>query len=270
MGVLELFFTLMATMPAVVVLFFAWRQGLFASSGDRPPFPVGAGWVCAAVMVFGALVGFGFGAVLPLEWVSLPEGGQLVVSSAADVFFGPLCMGLVGATWLALPGGAALGWLVLSKRRSLRAAAGFGGLVALGFGAGSALGLTLAPIALRALSAPLEGLEATMMLDDAIGVVSRLSFALGVAGATILGVAAAGSRSRVALRRTFVLGAAVAPVALLFAALATPPDIVTQLILAGVLFVAWCAGVALAAGVRAIGAGPPDDPPDGATVPRPF
>ena len=255
MSIIELALVVIAAVPGIVILFVARRGGWLLAPVARPPFPKKAAIIAGAAMILGAAAGFAIGAAsfeLFLEW-SLPEGTQIVIAQPAELLVVRLRLGAVPAVWLALPGGAALGWLARSRDRSPRAAALFGVVVALGFGVGAATGLALAPAALAALIGSFDGLSfGDVRLDDVVAMHTGLSFSLGVAGALLTGAAVAASRTPTAFKAALAVSGAMIALLLLVAGIATPPDLVSQLLLAVVLIGAWVAGLVLAGVMLAV------------------
>ncbi|MCZ7685041.1 MAG: twin-arginine translocase subunit TatC [Sandaracinaceae bacterium] len=260
MAVIELVVVLAAAVPGAIVLLVARRRGWLLSAVERPPLPVRAAVIAAAAMILGAIAGLALGGE-PLERFlrsSLPEAARIVTTGPADALAARLRMGAVPAAWLALPGAAALGWLARSRDRSPRAAALFGAFVALGFGAGAAHGLALAPAAVATLTTQLEPLahleqvEAMITLGEAAAIYANASLGLGLAGALLTGSAAAASRSAAAFAAALAISGAMVPAILLLSALLTPPDLLSQLALAFVLVASWVVGLVIAGAIVAL------------------
>jgi Sec-independent protein secretion pathway component TatC len=264
----ELVFVVLAAIPGGVAIALARRGGWLLAPVARPPFPTKAGILTTAAAVLGAIAGLVLGAALlePTIPSSLPEHATIAVSSPAEALVAQLRIGAVVATGLALPGFAALGWLARSHDRSARAAALFGVVVALGFAAGAAAGWLLAPLGSSALylTAGGLGIAPTIGLDDLAAQQAAGAFGLGIAGALLTAAAAGASRTIAALKATLALTGATVPASLLLAAILTPPDVVSQLMLATALIGAWLAGLAIGGAILFVRGKGSATPVDGA------
>jgi hypothetical protein len=95
---------------------------------------------------------------------------------------------------------------------------------------------------------------------DLVSGAVRAMFGMGFAGAATGGVAVIASVSKPTMGRTLQLAAPLPFVATSIGALATPPDVVSQILMAGVIVVAWLAGLGagtLAGRLRARQSGQP-------------
>jgi len=186
---------------------------------------------------------------LVLEHLLLPCFGNeaLLLVTSPTV---PLLAGLYGggllALWLALPGLLASGWLVLSRRRTWTTALLLGILGWTGFGLGLSLGRWLVlPAMLGGLSATMG--EASFDLSELARAASTGLAVLGLAGACAPVVWLLSSSSKNALLRVLLASLAMPAGALVIGALTTPPDLISQLLVATLLGLSWLAGLAAGA-----------------------
>jgi Sec-independent protein secretion pathway component TatC len=251
---------LLATLPfgagggaALILLIVLSRRGGESRPVQRAPLPVVAVVLAALTIPAGLLASLGLGGLF-VESLLLPplaHTGQLVVSEPRAPSWAHLHASGLLAVWLALPGLLALGVLLVSRRRSWV----FAGVLAaggwLGFGIGVAAGLWLLPPAVVELAGgQLPG--ATVSLVHLVDSLVSGLMAFGVAGGCGPIVALLAARSWPALRRMLIATVVMPAGALLVAALATPPDIITQLLVAVPIGASWLAGLATGAVVVAL------------------
>jgi sec-independent protein translocase protein TatC len=261
-GIAEIAFAIIAGVPGALLLAIARRRGWAFGPAERRPLPIGpvVGAAIAALACGAAGVALGFVIFEPMLSSLAPEGVPLATTTSyTDALAARLRLGLVSGLGLALPGAGAFAALLGSRHREVRGAVLFGLSIALGFGAGVALGFLIAPRAIAALYAGAStmgapgGLEPAITLVDLAAALAASLAAFGLAGALLAGAAAAASRSGAAFRNALVLSGIVPGGALFFAGILTPgPDLLSQLVLALVLLAAWGAGLAAAAVVRAL------------------
>lgn len=261
-SIAEIFLAMIAFVPGVLVVVMAARRGWAFAPTERPPIR----WVpiiaAAIALILGAAAGLVFGITMfepLLASLPLPHGSTLTFESSWDALLARIRLGLPCALVLALPGAGALGSLLITRDRSPRAAVTIALFLALGVAAGGALGVVLAPRAIASLltfetGAVASGavVEPTIMLGDLAAIIGSFVFGFGSVGALLTGTAAAASRSAAAFRNARVLSCACPGVALFLSALVTPPDVVSQLLLAFVLTSAWGIGLAAAAVLLAL------------------
>jgi len=247
MGVIELLlsvlFTVGGTIVMALVLLLA-RRSQGEAPGPRPPLPLLPLLVAALVVVSAPAIGLGLGGVA-LEHLLLPASVdqlRVVQTSPTDLIGAQLRGAGLLALWLALPGLLAAGRLLLGRDRSWRAAWLLGAGGWMGFGAGLVLGRwVLLPAAMGVLVPP--GPEFTLALVDMAGTAAATLLALGIAGALAPVVWLLAGASRAALRLTFIATAAMPAAALIVAGLTTPPDLISQLVVASAMGLCWLAGL---------------------------
>jgi Sec-independent protein secretion pathway component TatC len=257
MALPELLLALVLGLGGVVVLVLTVVVGRGREPGppvtSRPPLPL-LPISLALLTVFAApLLGMGLGGVVT-ERLLLPvfSGlGSLALTTPPDPTWARLRGGGLLTLWLALPGLLATAWLLLARARSWQGASLLGALGWLGFGGGLAVGRWLVlPAALSGMSSP--GPELAVALDDVVAMATAGMLALGVAGASGPVVWMLAGSSRRALRRMLQATAVMPAGALALGALTTPPDVVSQLVVAAMLGLCWLAGLAAGAVTMAL------------------
>jgi Sec-independent protein secretion pathway component TatC len=247
MGLLEMLLVVLAAAGGALGLAL-WvllsRRSPAPETAPRAPLPLLALLFAFAWVLLSPLLGFGLGGLLLEQLV--PEASSLewiAVGSPGDALAARLLGGALLAAWFVLPGLLAAAWLLASRLRRWTSAWGLGGLGWLGFGAGLALGhWVVLPRALDSLVA--VGPELHLGLLDLAWMSAKGMGALGVAGATlpVLWMLAASSHRALQL---CVAATALMPVAaLLLSALCTPPDVLSQLLLATLMGMSWLFGLA--------------------------
>jgi len=264
MGVIELLLSVLFTVGGVVVMaavLLLARHSQNEPPGPRPPLPLLPLLAAALVVVSAPAIGLGLGGVV-LEHLLLPpsvDSLRVVQLSPADLFGAQLRGAGLLALWLALPGLLAAGRLLLSRDRSSRAAWLLAAGGWLGFGVGLVLGRwVLLPAAMGVLVPP--GPELTLALVDMASTAAATQLALGIAGAMAPVVWLLSSASRAALRLTIIATAAMPAAVLIVAGLTTPPDLISQLVVASAMGMSWLAGLcagALTVFLRRERQGPP-------------
>jgi hypothetical protein len=250
MGLLELLLVVIAAAGGALGLAL-WvlhtRRGPAPGPAPRAPLPLLAllvallGVLAAPVLGFGSVFGgLGWAWMLP----PLPEELGLVVSShPADPVGATALAGALLSAWLASPGLLATGWLLGSRARRWQGAWALGLLGWLGFGLGLALARWLVlPAALESMLAVMPGLR--LGLPELVRQVVPSLLALGVAGATLPVIWRLAASSGRALLRCLVATALMPAFALTLGALLTPPDVLSQVVLATLLGLSWLAGLA--------------------------
>jgi len=232
------------------------RKSSKAPTADRPPVDLMSTLLVAASIPVLAIAGFALGGAFLQSAVLGPLGGSGVsfaVTSPSGGLASQLRMGAVLASWWAAPSFSLLLWLVFSSSRSLRRGLVLAATVFCMAGASGAIGLELVVPAVASLARPGVGM---LLLDDAVGMVASGIFAFGLGAACLAAVWIVGSSSKRALRRVLLGSVIMPPVSLIVAALLTPPDVVSQILVAFLLGVFWIAGLGLAALTRRVGRPP--------------
>ena len=248
MGVIELLLSLLFAVgggAALVVGLVIAARRQHPPPPTRPPLPRLPLVVALLSLIAAPALGLQLGG-LALEHLLLPwlsTQASLVMTAPQDPHAAQLrCAGLV-TLWMALPGLLAVGWLLLSRTRSGWSTLLLGSLGWLGFGAGMAFAWWLVlPQAMDTLGASMPG--ASVDLVPMVGAVVAGLAALGTAGACGPVVWLLAGSSRRALGRMVLATAAMPAGALIVAALTTPPDVLSQLILATLIGLAWLVGLA--------------------------
>jgi hypothetical protein len=255
-GAVELLLTLLFALGGggtLILLFVFLRRGAETGAEPRAPLPV-IPTVLASLTIPAALVAsLGLGGRF-VESVLLPRlagVGQLLLTDGRDPFAAHVHASWLLAVWLALPGTIALGVLLASRRRSWIAALGLAVSGWLGFGVGIGAGLWLIPTATAGIaSSQLPG--AMVSLVDLVKAVVAGLTVLGVAGACAPIVGLLAMSSWPALRRMLLATAVMPAVALAVAALATPPDALSQLLVGATIGSSWLVGLAAGAVIRVL------------------
>ena len=242
-GIAELLLTGLSLSGLVGALVLLARQT--GTTRPRGPFPIIPAVLAAVSLVLALLLG---GALSPVFLAHLstrfPPVHSELLFSPGDLGRPLIYAGALLATWLALPGLGALAWLALSRDRVPSTAAFFGASVGLGFTVGAGLGLELGVPQLRETliaSTP----DALIAMADASRMAIAVSFASGLGGALSSGVWFVSSRSKRTMRTTLFASLLVPFGCLLVAAVLTPPDVLTQLLVAAPLGLCWLLGLAL-------------------------
>ncbi len=255
MGLPELLLALLICTGGLVVLVpvgIAVRRRVSTEPATRAPLsliPLAMALLLAVVVAPAVGLGLGGLATQQLLLPAVAGSGDLVVSSVIDPWIARLWGSVMLTPWLALPGLLAAAWMLGSRARSWKQAVVLGGLAWLGYAAGLAVGRgLLLPTATAALLSAIPS-AATPMLDlaDTAAMAARAMLLLGMAGACAPVVAMVSGSSRQALVWTLVATAMMPGAALAFAALTTPPDLLSQLLAATVLGLSWLLGLAAGA-----------------------
>ncbi|MCB9678133.1 MAG: hypothetical protein H6737_23735 [Alphaproteobacteria bacterium] len=236
MGLLEILLFLPSLVPLGVGV---WLLG--RSPTVRAPLPWLALLACGLGVLAAGVAGLAMGPVL---YGSLSMPG-LVFGFGPTVVRAERTCSVFLAGGMALPFLAAAGSIALSENRSWARGLETGAAVGLGFPAGAALFYA-------ALGDPARELfEASGSVEHAafVEALVRALGACGVAGAVLLAVPTVAGRSREALRRAAQATLALPSLALGVGALASPPDPVSQVLLALPIAVAWGLGLALGAAI---------------------
>jgi hypothetical protein len=148
-------------------------------------------------------------------------------------------------TWLATPPAASLLWLLLPTNRRLGPSALLGGLMWCAFSVGAGVGLWVVGLSFAEQPTPDAPplLGATALLNMA----ARAGLGLGFSAVLTVGVWFVAASSASALRAVLITTAAMPCAALALAALLTPPDVVSQLMLATCFGTGWLIGLVLGA-----------------------
>lgn len=242
MGLFELIGVLLSFLVGAVGLGLWW--GLVRQAREQPPRR--APLVLWPVVASGASVPLALGLSLALGHSLI---WQLLGTYGAEgyLYLDPLhafwpSLQAAGALflWLGPPGLLALAWLLASRSRSLAVAAWLSAGWGLGFGAGGVLA--------RALLLPhlMEwlGMDMVVSLPQAVGVMLEGMVALGLATALPPVV---GALTWSHPRRMLGLSVLFPAVAAVLGAVLTPPDVLSQLLVAGGLCLGW--GVGLVGGL---------------------
>lgn len=247
MGLLELLLTAVLALGGgavfVAALVMVARRA-HGEQSERPPLPQLPLVVALLSIVSAPLVGLLLSAPTAelLLLPALPDKQLIISTSPTEVFAAQLLAGALLTLWFALPGLLATGWLLLAPTRSWSGAALLGGLGGLGFGTGLALGRWLVvPVVLTATVSPEIGAQVRLGLLTTAS--ARALLILGVAGACLPVVAVLAGASRSALRRMSIVTLLMPAGALLMAALTTPPDLISQLVVAFVIGLCWLLGL---------------------------
>ncbi len=250
MGLLELLLAIPLAVGGgavtLVLAVLAWRNP-GAASPARSPLPLPPLLLSLLCVITAPLIGVGLGA-LALEHLLLPqlELARLVITAPQDQLGAQLRGAGLLTAWLALPGMLAAARLLLSRDRSWKAAALLGSVGWLGFGLGLVMGRWLVlPAVLGELAVP--GSEITIELTQAAGMAASAQLALGVVGACGPVVWLVAGSSHVALRWTTIATMLMPAGALTLAALTTPPDVISQVVVAALIGLCWLVGLALGA-----------------------
>ncbi len=247
MGPVELLLGLLTGAVGVavlVVLALVLRRRDAPAVEPRAPLP----WLALLLALLGLLVspllGFGLGGVV-LEGLVSPcvDGlGAATVGELHEPVLARVYAGGLVALWLGLPAALALGWLLGSRSRSVGGAVALAVLCLGGFTLGVLLGrLWVVPAVTQGLGELLPG-ASVQLLELVRTVVSALAV-LGLAGACAPVAWLLSSRSQSALLWTAVASAAMPGCVLVVAAIATPPDLISQLLVALLLGTSWLLGL---------------------------
>lgn len=244
LGVFELIIVVAAVLSAVAATFVIRRVAPSRVVEPRRPLPLAATIVSAGLLLLGPVFGFVLGGMF-FEGAlldGLGESSTVQLSPGDRAATSAIGAALV-AFWLALPGGSALLWLLLSTSRSLAVAGFLAASSGLGFALGMALGFELSGAVI----------EQSGLLDTSIELVelARMSAfgtaGLGLAGANglcLLVLSASSRRSLIAVLRAtpFIFAGAV-----ILSALVTPPDFFSFLLMLSATVVCWLAGLGFGA-----------------------
>lgn len=239
-GPLELGLVVPAAVPLALGGWLAWRS----RPDERAPMP----WLALLVCGGGVVPALGGGALLgPVLHDRLMRPG-LVFTFGPSAARAQLACAACVALGLALPFIAAASSLVLSRQRSARQAATLGVAVLVGYPTGACALLWV-------LGDPMQSFAESGARMDIGEFVVAMAWALGaagLAGATFAGVAAVAGRSKEALRTMAIATLGLPLYALGIGAAASPPDVVTQVLLAAPIVACWVVGLAVGAGLVAL------------------
>jgi len=208
-------------------------------SASRAPLrvaPLLAGGGCLLLSPLVALAGS--------EWLAQSPAVMLMVQDELDAELASASVTVVAGMpfvlWLAAPALSLIAVALASSRRRSADAFIVAGFALGGATAGLLLGLWLAQLALlTALSPELDGISAAPRLLDTVAAMALFAAATTVAGAAIGAVGPAAALTRRS-RRVVLLCSTAAPALLMgLSALATPPDVISQVVLALPLGVLW-------------------------------
>jgi Sec-independent protein secretion pathway component TatC len=246
MGLIELLTTAVLALgggAVFVAALVAARRGR-GELDARPPLPLLPLVVALLAVTAAPLVGLllsGPSADL-LLLPAFPNEHLIISTSPAEVFAAQLRGGGLITLWFALPGLLATGWLLTAHTRSWTGAALLGGLGWLGFGTGLALGRSLVVPAVMTMAVNPE-IGAHVRLGELVATSAAALLVMGGVGACIPVVAVLAGASRRALRRMSIATAVMPAGALLVAGLTTPPDLISQLLVAIVIGLCWLVGL---------------------------
>jgi hypothetical protein len=157
------------------------------------------------------------------------------------------------AVWAATPGAAVMGWLLLSPRRSSLQALLFAAVVWVG----GTLGL-LAGVSLASKSMELAFAGGPLMPDlrvdiaDLVAMAVRAGLGGGFCGGSAAAVCVMAASSPRGLQAALWATTALPLVVAIVSAIATPPDVTSQLLFAIPVTVVWMVGLGLGAGLQAV------------------
>ena len=242
---------LLLTAGAAVVGGAAWTAGFVmlrrvasAEPVARTPIP----WIPLILALLAILAALPSGLALggPLVegvvLVASAQGTALVVQGPVDALAAYPSGAALATVWFLLPGLLAAGSLLMSRDRSWRRSALLVAAGWLGFGLGLAVGVAVVvPMALGLLDPGLPG--AMVSLVDLVASIVGGMAACGVVGACGPVAWVLAGSSRAALRTTALLTLLMPAVALLVAAVTTPPDPLTQLSVAAMIGTSWLLGL---------------------------
>lgn len=223
-----------------------------------PPFPI----VAIIIVLVSIAAAPGIGWVLApqlVEYATSSTPTELLVTAPSDALLARAYAAALPTMWAAVPGLAALLWMLLSSRRSPKHAAVFASATTIGFTIGILFGLALVPSTFALLSVPLDGLadglsgvDVHMTLFDVMSLVVRAPLGFGVAGA-FLGAVWVTAATSPRGKRVAVWGTAAMPFFVaLISALTTPPDVVSHVMMAFPMLVLWLVGLGGGMATRAI------------------
>ncbi len=252
MGLLELILALLGCAVSgaalVVWLLRAWKRER-AELPPRAPLPTLPLVVALLSVLVAPFVGFGL-AVVVLERGLAQSLGSTVLSGRYDPLAAQLWTVVPLALWLALPGVLAALRLLLSRDRSWLAALVLGLCAWVGGGLGLALGFgVVVPAVMTTLTTGMGEIDTAVHLVTAVRSAVATLAALVIAGAIVPSVAVLAGASRRALLRTLQATVLMPAGALTIAAVCTPPDLLSQLILAFLLGACWLTGLGAGAAV---------------------
>lgn len=185
-------------------------------------------------------------------WVAQSAPDGLVQVSPSDRWLAVVYAAALIAIWAATPGVAALAWLVVSPGRRWGRAVVFALVTWLGATLGLAGG---AQLALASLDSMIAAMHATVGVSiaflDLVGMTVRAGLGGGFAGACAAAVCGVAASSRNGSRAAWRATAMLPFVATLTGALATPPDVRSQLSFAVAFTMLWMTGLGLGSGFRA-------------------
>jgi hypothetical protein len=224
------------------------RDGIPKPVRPRPPvIPLLAAASCAGAAV---LIGLALSsaAIDLLLAMALPSVTTVTSGTASDAYAAQLHVGSVLATWFALPWVLAVVTLLAQQRRSWVRIFALSTASWHGFAGGLAAGVWLLPTMLQTLFVGhVPG--ATVSMHELVETSAAFLMTFGVVGACGPSVFVVAAGSQTGMRRMLLATLGMPGGALLFGAIYTPPDVLTQMLAAAMVAVSWLLG--LAAGVSA-------------------
>jgi hypothetical protein len=230
-----------------------------AVTSPSAPLPVLPALLALLWVVVSPLPGLALGS---LGWTLLISGAEDLVTVDPARDQGAVVWSAIGlaVTWWIVPGVATLGWLALSARRSVPVALGFAGVTWLGATVGAVVGWMLALPTLPPLP---DAIQVSISIAALAAARRQAMLGLGAAGAC-LGVGVVAASSRDGLRGTLWATLALPCLALTVGAFTTPPDVVSQILMAFPVVACWLLSLGIGAVVQLSGAWP--DPSSRATT----
>lgn len=255
----------MGVVELVLIVFSAVLSGVLAALGVRfipkekkddeapasHPLPIGALLVAAVSVLAAPGLSWALSPQL-VSYVVASVPTELIVADPRDPLLARVYAAALIAAWAQLPGLAAIAWLLLSSRRSLRGAAIFATATWVGSTLAMAIEFALLPRAVEGLVDGVSGLGVAVGLLDVMSLSVRAALGFAACGAGLGAAWVAAAWSRRGLRAVLWASAAMPFVASLVAALATPPDVVSQLLMAVVIAACWMLGLGGGVATRAV------------------
>ncbi|MCB9591901.1 MAG: hypothetical protein H6719_04130 [Sandaracinaceae bacterium] len=266
LGGLELVLVAMGAIASAIAFAVARRLARGGPPAPpRSPLPRVALGVAALLLLPAPPVGYLLApAVIDQLAGTSPSG--VVIFEPFDLVMARVIAALSIAAWAAVPGASAAAFLVVSRRRSVGTAAAFALATWVGFTLGAAATFPIVASAYDAMSASAGDPSLAVQVDlrSLVSAFARAALGLGFIGGSAAALSVAAASSPRGLRGALIATAALPLIAPLVGALSTPPDVVSQLLVAAVTVALWLLGLGVGAAARRALSGRGDAPPSAA------